>query len=237
MNFDFQLILDNWSLFTQGIAVTILISAVSISISFLVGTAMALMRLTESRIMNLIAVSYIELIRNTPFLIQVYVVFFVFPALGLRMEALTAGVLCLAVYGGAYFAENIRGAILAIPLGQGEAAQALGLSYWQIQRRVIFPQMLGYLIPTTTNLTLSLIKDTAILSVITVPELTYMAQVMIGEAFAPVEGFTVIALLYWGLNAIVAAVAKKWERYSCRYLSVGSEDSESAALATEPATR
>jgi polar amino acid transport system permease protein len=97
--------------------------------------------------------------------------------------------------------------------------------------------MLGYLIPTTTNLTLSLIKDTAILSVITVPELTYMAQVMIGEAFAPVEGFTVIALMYWGLNSIVAAAARKWEYHSCRHLRVNADSSEKVVVAVLPETR
>ena len=180
MNYDLQLVIESWPLFAKGLGVTILISAISISAGLAIGVAVALMRLTKSRILTLIAVSYIELIRDTPFLIQVYLVFFVLPATGLRLEPMTAGILCLAVYGGAYFAENVRGAILAIPKGQAEAAHALGLSYWQIQRKVIFPQMLGYLIPTTTNLTLSLIKDTAILSVITVPELTYMARVMIG---------------------------------------------------------
>lgn len=230
MSFDYQLILESWPMFVKGIGYTILISAISISVAFLIGIVVALMRLTEKRIPVLIAVSYIELIRNTPFLIQVYIAFFVLPAVGLRMDAMTAGIVCLAVYGGAYFAENIRGAILAIPRGQGEAAKALGMSYWKIQRKVIFPQMLGYLIPTTTNLTLSLIKDTAILSVITVPELTYMAQVMIGEAFAPVEGFTVIALMYWGLNATVAAAARKWEYYSCRHLRVDRDDDEDAAV-------
>lgn len=218
MNFDYQLVIESWPLFVKGMGVTILISVISISLSFIIGVAIALTRLSGNRILGALALSYIELIRNTPFLIQVYIVFFVLPGFGLRMDAISAGILCLTLYGAAYFAENVRGAILAIPRGQGEAAMSLGLSYWKIQRYVIFPQLLGYLIPTTTNLTLSLIKDTAILSVITVPELTYMAQIMIGEAFAPVEGFTVIALMYWGLNSVVAVAARKWERASCKHL-------------------
>ena len=237
MNFDFQLLIESWPLFAKGLAVTIMISTISISAGFCIGVAVALMRLTDSRILRLVTVTYIEIIRDTPFLIQVYLVFFVLPALGLRLDPLSAGILCLTIYGSAYFAENVRGAILAIPKGQSEAARSLGLSYWRIQRSVIFPQMLGYLIPTTTNLTLSLIKDTAILSVITVPELTYMAQVMIGEAFAPVEGFTVIALLYWGLNAIVAAVMKKWEVHSCRYLNPDSEPRKEPELKPEQMMR
>ncbi len=232
MNFDYGLVIDNWHLFATGLGGTIFIASVAITISFFVGTAIALCRLSGPRYLAVVAVSYIELIRNTPFLIQVYIVFFVLPALGIRLDALSSGIVCLAIYGGAYFAENIRAAILALPRGQSEAAKALGMSYWQIQRKVIFPQMLAYLIPTTTNLTLSLIKDTAILSVITVPELTYMAQVMIGDAFAPVEGFTVIAILYWGLNSIVAAAARKWERHSCRHLQPDANASKVSIAAS-----
>lgn len=188
------------------------------------------MRLSQKRVFNLITVAYIECIRNTPFLIQVYIVYFVLPAFGIRVGAVTSGIICLSVYGGAYFAENIRAAILAIPRGQSEAAGALGLRYWQIQRKVIFPQMMSYLIPTTTNLTISLIKETALLSVITVPELTYMAQIMISEAFAPVEGFTVIALIYWGLNSVIAVLARKWERHSCRHLNISDEDEATSSM-------
>jgi len=232
MNFDFQLILDSWPLFAKGILLTVFISSLSITMAFFIGLFIALMRLSEWRFLGWLAVSYIELIRNTPFLIQVYIVYFVLPVFGLRVDATAAGILCLSVYGGAYFAENIRGAILAIPRGQSEAARALGLKYWQVQRKVIFPQMLGYLIPTTTNLTISLIKETALLSIITVPELTYMAQIMISDAFAPVEGFTVIALIYWGLNSIIAMIALKWERHSCRHLDPNSQSHKTPAVET-----
>lgn len=232
MSFDFQLVFDSWPLFAKGISLTIFIASLSITMAFFIGLFIALLRLTERRLPGLIAVSYIELIRNTPFLIQVYIVYFVLPVFGFRVGATASGIICLSVYGGAYFAENIRGAILAIPRGQSEAAKALGLKYWQIQRKVIFPQMLGYLIPTTTNLTISLIKETALLSVITVPELTYMAQIMISEAFAPVEGFTVIALIYWGLNSIVSVMARKWERHSCRHLNASSLGPKTSAAET-----
>ena len=102
------------------------------------------------------------------------------------MEPLTAGVGCLSVYAGAYFSEIIRGAILSVPQGQSEAAQALGLPGGLIMRRIIFPQMLGYLIPPMTNMGMTLIKESSVLSVITLAELTYIGQFVIGKAFAPV---------------------------------------------------
>ena len=219
MNFDVFIIVESLPLLAQGLGYTLLICGIALPVGFVIGTLCALARLSGIRWLNWLVVGYIELIRNTPFLIQVYLVFFVLPEIGIRLEGVVVGIITLALYCGAYFAENVRGAILTIPRGQSEAAEALGITYWTIQRRVIFPQMLSYLIPTTSNLTLSLIKESAILSVITVPELTYQAQVIIGRSFAPMEGFTAIALIYWGLNSLVALGLRKWERRASHYLT------------------
>jgi polar amino acid transport system permease protein len=137
------------------------------------------------------------------------------------MEPLTAGVGCLSVYAGAYFSEIIRGAILSVPKGQSEAAQALGLPGGLILRRIIFPQMLGYLIPPMTNMGMTLIKESSVLSVITLAELTYIGQFVIGKAFAPVEMFTVIALLYWVITALFAAGMQTLEKRFTRFASLG----------------
>ena len=219
MNFDVFIIVESLPLLAQGLGYTLLICGIALPAGFAIGTLCALARLSGIRWLKWIVVGYIELIRNTPFLIQVYLVFFVLPEIGIRLEGTIVGIISLAFYCGAYFAENVRGAIQTIPRGQTEAAEALGITYWTIQRKVIFPQMLSYLIPTTSNLTISLIKDSAILSVITVPELTYQAQVIIGRTFAPMEGFTAIALIYWGLNSLVALGLKRWERHASRYLN------------------
>ncbi len=220
MNFDFNVIVEGFPLLLKGLGYTLLICGIALPVGFSIGLLCALGRLSGIRPLQYLIIGYIELVRNTPFLIQVYLVFFVLPTAGLRLDGVTVGIVTLAVYCGAYFAENVRGAIQTISAGQTEAAKALGISYWTIQRRVIFPQMMSYLIPTTTNLTLSLIKESAILSVITVPELTYQAQVIIGRTFAPVEGFTIIALMYWGLNSLVAFAMKRWERHASRYLVI-----------------
>lgn len=219
MSFDVSIIADGLPLLARGLGYTLLICGIALPAGFMVGMLCALARLSGIRWLNWMVLGYVELIRNTPFLIQVYLVFFVLPEIGIRLEGTVVGVVSLAVYCGAYFAENVRGAIQTIPRGQTEAAEALGITYWTIQRKVIFPQMLSYLIPTSSNLTISLIKDSAILSVITVPELTYQAQVIIGRAFAPMEGFTAIALIYWGLNSLVALGLRKWEQHASRYLN------------------
>ncbi|WP_347268592.1 amino acid ABC transporter permease [Paracoccus sp. (in: a-proteobacteria)] len=219
MSFDISVIIQGLPLLAKGLGYTLLICGIALPVGFVIGTLCALARLSGRRWLKSLVMIYVEIIRNTPFLIQIYLIFFVLPQMGIRLEGVVVGIITLAIYCGAYFAENVRGAIQTIPRGQTEAAEALGISYWTTQRRVIFPQMLSYLIPTTSNLTLTLIKESAVLSVITVPELTYQAQVIIGRTFAPVEGFTAIALIYWGLNSLVAFGLRRWERHASRYLT------------------
>ncbi|MGE0238690.1 MAG: amino acid ABC transporter permease [Parvibaculaceae bacterium] len=207
MSFDLAILLDNWRYFALGLAKTVLICAISLPLGFALGALLALIRLRAGPVLNAVALAYIELIRNIPFLVQVFLLFFALPFAGIRLSPMTAGIIALSSYAAAYFSEIVRGGILSIPPGQGEAARALGLSYGLTFWKVLFPQVVGYVLPAATNLTITLIKESAALSIITVGELTYMSQDVIGRTFAPVEVFTLIALLYWGLNALLAQFA------------------------------
>lgn len=212
MSFDLGILIDNWAYFALGLAKTILICGISLPLGFALGSVIALIRLRAGPILNAVALAYIELIRNIPFLVQVFLLFFALPFAGIRLSPMTAGIIALSSYAAAYFSEIVRGGILSIPPGQGEAARALGLTYGQTFRKVLFPQVIGYVLPAATNLTITLIKESAALSIITVGELTYMSQDVIGRTFAPVEVFTLIALVYWGLNALLAQVAAWLEK-------------------------
>jgi polar amino acid transport system permease protein len=128
------------------------------------------------------------------------------------MDATVAGIVVLSLYAGAYFSESIRGGILSVPKGQLETARALGMPYLKAMWRIVLPQSLGYVLPSITNQMIGVIKDSAALSVITVPELSMAAQVVLGESFSPVETYLMVALLYWGLTALVAAVMMHLER-------------------------
>ena len=128
------------------------------------------------------------------------------------LDASVAGIIILSLYATANFAEAIRGAILAVPKGQTEAARAVGMPYLMMMRRIVFPQMLGFLIPALTNQVIGVIKESAALSVITVPEITEAAQVVVGQSFSPIETYFMVALLYWALTAIVAAGMARLER-------------------------
>jgi polar amino acid transport system permease protein len=211
MNFDFAVLTSNWQLFAQGLAETVLICLVSVPIGFTVGTCLALGGLRGGTALKRVTWAYVEVARNVPFLVQVFLLYFALPAIGIRLGAVSAGITALASYAAAYFSEILRGALAAIPRGQTEAARALGLSMGQTFRLVLVPQALGYVLPAGGNLAITLIKESAVLSVITVRELTYMSQDIIGRTFAPVEVFTVLALVYWALTATLSAATTRLE--------------------------
>lgn len=220
MNFDLSVILDNWPVLAKGLGNTVLICAGSLPLGLLAGTILAVARLRGGRAAAMAVAAYIELIRNIPFLIQVFLLFYVLPMFGVRLNPLTVSIVALTAYGSAYFAEILRGALQSISKGQTEAGYALGLSYMVIFRKILLPQVVGYILPASTNMTITLIKESSILSTITVPELTYMAQNVIGRTFAPIEIFTVIALTYWALTGTLAAVSRWLEDYMQPYLAV-----------------
>ncbi len=221
MIFDFTIIVTYWPKIVEGLLLTLLICALALPIGFFLGLLVCLARMSKYHGLKNTALVFIEIIRNIPFLIQVFIVYYVLPFYDIRMEPLTAGVGCLSIYAGGYFSEIIRGAILSVPQSQSEAAQALGLPGGLIMRRIIFPQMLGYLIPPMTNMGMSLIKESSVLSIITLAELTYISQFVIGKAFAPVEMFTVIALIYWVITAIFAAGMQTLEKRFTRFARLG----------------
>ena len=146
--------------------------------------------------------------RGTPFLVQLFLLYFGGPYAGLSLDALPAGLLALSVYGGAYFSEVFRAGFEAVPRGHVEAAECAGLSRGQIMRRILLPEMAVLVLPASVNLAVSLLKDTAVLSVITVPELTLTVSALGTEFYAFVEALFLLALGYWGLVEIAAALGR-----------------------------
>lgn len=213
MTFDFSVIADNWQILAKGFGTTVLMCTVSLPLGFALGVVLALVKLRGGRLPAAVVSAYVEIFRNIPFLIQIFLLFYALPMFGIRLSPVVVSIGALSAYASAYSAEIIRGAIQSISYGQVEAGYALGLRYLTIFRKILIPQVLGYILPAATNLTITLIKESAALSIITVGELTYMSQDVIGRTFAPVEVFTLIALLYWGLNALLAHFAAWLERY------------------------
>jgi His/Glu/Gln/Arg/opine family amino acid ABC transporter permease subunit len=212
MSFDFSVIAYGLPIFAEGLLNTVLFCAVAIACGLPLAAALALARLSRHGIFRVLATGFVEALRNTPFLVQVFLLYFALPALGVRLDATSAGLVALTAYAGAYFAEAVRGAILSVPRGQLEGARALGMPYLRAVRRIVAPQMMGYLLPALTNQMIGVIKDSAVLSVITVPDLAMAAQQVLGETFAPVESYVMVAVLYWVLTAAVAALMMQLER-------------------------
>ena len=209
---EYQIFFDYTPMLLIGFWLTIKIVVCSIAIGIPLGLILALGRRSNFIIPCFLSTSFIELFRNTPFIIQVFLFYYVLPFYGLKFSAELVGIFALAAFGSAYFAEIIRAGIDAVPKGQLESAKAIGMSDWQAMKNIVLPQTLSIVIPPLTNQALILIKESAILSTITVHELTMTGLMVQGETFRPFEVFIMVALLYWVLNETIATIMRKFEK-------------------------
>jgi len=193
---DFDLMLRVYPFFIEAAWITIQLSVLTTLLGLACGTLGAMARLSRLRIFRMIGVVYVSVFRGTPALIQLFILYFGGPQIGLQLDAFTAGVIGLGVNIGAYMTETMRGAIIAIDKGQTEAARTVGLSRFQTMRYVILPQAARLMIrPLGVNIN-ALIKGTALVAAISVVELTYTAQRFIGSTYKPFEMFMISGALY-----------------------------------------
>src|SRR5579863_4594941 len=184
----------------KGAVATVKYCAVAGVFGLSLGTVIALARFSRHRTLRVLATAFVEPFRNTPLLVQAFLIYFGLAQMGLRISAPLAGMIILTLYGSALFAEAVRGGINSVPKGQLEAAAAVGMRRATAMRRIVFPQMISYVIPAFTNVLIALIKDSAALSVITVPELALAAQNIVGDTFRPYETYIMVAGIYWVLT-------------------------------------
>jgi len=201
----------------HGFALTAGIWALALAVSLVLGLSLALLRHHAGLLVTTPVRAVVEIVRGTPFLIQLFLLYFGGPYAGLSLDAIPAGLLGLSVYGGAYFSELFRAGFEAVPRGHVEAAECAGFSRAQIVRRILLPEMTMLVLPSAINLAISLLKDTAVLSVITVPELTLTISALGTEFYAFVESLFLLALSYWGLTEISAWLGRIAERKLSRF--------------------
>jgi len=194
----------------QGLWLTLGITLVSLCLSLVIGLLSALMRLSNSPMARGIAWVYLELIRNTPLLIQIFIIYFVFAPI-LDLGRFTSAVLALSLFEGAYASEIIRAGILAIPGGQWEASASLGMNVGQSYRHIILPQALRQMIPPLTSQGISLVKDSALVSTIAIYDLTMQGQQIIAETFLTFEIWFVVAAIYLAVTMILSFLVKYLE--------------------------
>ncbi|QPM91667.1 amino acid ABC transporter permease [Pseudooceanicola algae] len=161
---------------------------------------------------------YVELIRGTPFMIQLFLLYYGGPYVGLLLTPIQAGILSFVIYGSPYFSEIFRSGFNAIPQGQIEAARCLGMAEWRIVLRITLPQMLVPITAPLTNFFIILTKETAILSTVTVPELLFEVQSMTAETFAYVEPLLALSLFYWLMVTVTARFGAWVEARATRHL-------------------
>lgn len=204
-----------WGPLMKGLFVTLQISALALVLSLVIGLTTALLRLSPSLVGRAIARVYLEIIRNTPLLVQVLVFYFIIAQI-LGISRFWAGVLCLAIYEGAFAAEIIRGGIIAVRRGQWEAARALGLRPFDVYRDVVLPQAVPLMLPPLAGVLVNLVKHSAIVSVIAVFDLTTEGRTIVADTFMAFEIWLTVAGLYLvitlSLSLLVLGLERKFGR-------------------------
>jgi polar amino acid transport system permease protein len=208
LSLNFRIIAETLPEFWVGFMSTALISLIAFAGAIVVGIIACAMSIQPSRFLRVPAVAYVDVIRATPLLAQLYFLYFGLPILGVSTPEIVVGVLALSLNSGAYVSEIIRSGILAIPRGQVEASASSGMSYWQQMRLIILPQALRPMVSPLIGQAIVLVKDSSLLSLISVLELTRIGQALATDRFMPVEGLVTTAagylVLYFGLKFIAS---------------------------------
>lgn len=206
-----------WGPLMRGLLVTLEITVWAALLAFVIGLATAILRLSRSFSGHALATVYLEIVRNTPLLVQMYLFYFVLsPILGI--DRFWTGVLCLAVFEASFISEVIRGGILSIPKGQWEGAASLGLRPWQVYAKVVLPQAVPIMLPPMTSALVNLIKNSAIVSTIAIFDLTNEGRNVIADTFLSFEIWLTIAGIYLVLTISLSALAAWLERRARRGL-------------------
>ncbi|MCB1882864.1 MAG: amino acid ABC transporter permease [Geminicoccaceae bacterium] len=206
---DFGLIIKQMPAILAAFGVTFGIWIVSMLLAAALGFLVAVARRFGPKPLDWLLRAYVEVFRGTPFLVQLFLLYFGGPYVGLSLEPIPVALLAMTVYGGAYFSEIFRAGFEAVPRGHVEAAECVGLTRAQILRRILVPEMTMLVLPLCVNMAIVLLKETAVLSIITVPELTLVIGVIGSQQYAFVESMFLLALFYW-LLVELCGVLGRW---------------------------
>jgi len=196
---DWDIVQTAIPLLAKGTLVTLQIALISGVLSILLGFALGLSALGNVRLLRLLVAGYVDFIRGTPLLIQIFLIFFALPVVGVRLNEIWAGIVALSLNTAAYMAETVRGGVGSVERGQTEAARSIGMTQPQILTYILLPQALRPMVPPLTNELITMTKNTSLLSVISVYELTRAGQAIISVHFVPFEIYLLLALYYYAL--------------------------------------
>ncbi|WP_302491241.1 amino acid ABC transporter permease [Megasphaera sp.] len=213
MSFDFSLIWNSLPLLLAGAGVTIEITAIAVGLGFIFGLITSVCRLSGVKILQVIAVCYVNIIRGTPMLVQIFLIYFALPmVIGERINPFVAAVAACSINSGAYVSEIFRAGIQSVDKGQMEAGRSLGLSWMQTMRYVIMPQAFKHVIPPLGNEFISMTKETSLVSVIGFEELTRRGQLIIAKTYGSFEIWLTVAAIYLVMTLTIARLVSYLER-------------------------
>ncbi|CAM3610821.1 amino acid ABC transporter permease [Brevibacillus invocatus] len=211
MGTSWRVISEHWNVLLDGLIVTLQISACALLVSIPIGIILGLCRISRNRIVSFIAVCYVEFVRGVPLLVLLFWIYFVLGKF-LKMGPFLSGVVGLGLFSAAFIAEIVRAGIQAVPRGQMEAARSSGMSYIQAMRFIILPQAFRKVVPPMASQFITLIKDSSLVSVISVVDLTLIAKNVVATSFRALEVWTFVAIMYFVVTFFLSQLINLIER-------------------------
>ena len=211
-----------WPILSAGFAYTIPLTLISFAIGLILAVIVALVRIANVHVFAKIAAFYVWIVRGTPLLVQIFIIFYGLPNTGITLDPVVAAVIAFSLNVGAYSSETVRAAILSIPRGQWEAGYSLGMTYYQALRRVVLPQAAKVSVPPLFNSFIGLVKDTSLAANITVTEMFMETQRVAAATYEPLALYCEVAFLY----LIFCTVLSKLQTFAEKKLSVGQAKEE-----------
>ncbi len=212
MVYYFERLMEIMPFFLKGLWMTVAVSALGLFFGTVLGFMLGILRTSRSRLLNWPIGAYVSVIRGTPFVVQIFIVFFIFPEWGIQLEPFAAAVLALTILGTAFICEIVAGGIKAVPKGQWEAAQSTGLNLYQQLRYVIVPQAMRTILPPLVGQYVLLIKDSSVVSVIGVVELTRVGWLTVVRIPEGLMVFSLVGLLYFVISYPLIRLSNSLER-------------------------
>jgi polar amino acid transport system permease protein/polar amino acid transport system substrate-binding protein len=209
-----QLFKDSFPSLISGLGVTIEITLIALIIALFLGLAFGLMAISNNVILKTVSRIYVDIIRGTPLIVQAFFIYFGLPNVvdNFKIDAFAAGIVAISVNAGAYMVEIFRGGILAVDKGQMEAARSLGLSYGKAMLKIVLPQAVRKMVPAFINQFIISLKDTSILTVIGIRELTQSGEIIIANNYKAFETWAMVGIMYFVIITVLSYAARGLER-------------------------
>ena len=202
-----------WKILLPGLTMTIPLTAISFALAMVIAIAVALVQFANIRVLKQIARFYVWVVRGTPLLVQLFVVFYGLPNVGILIDPFPAAVLVFSLNEGAYCSETVRAALESVPPGQMEAGQCVGMSYLQVMRRIILPQALRIAFPSLSNSLIAMVKDTSLAANITVTEMFMVTQRIVARTYEPLALYIEVGKVYLIFCTVLTKVQRLVEKH------------------------